>query len=151
MTTTQPDAYSILCAHIEGVVQSSATALLGRNIGIEWPNITPNKTPSSTDYFTRVTIQTVLRPQTTFSSCVGRPGARRFTNEGVVVVLFLGPRTDQTSGRVLYQFGQRLKEAHSTKALPGIWLRNIVGNELPPDGGFNRLRVVAEFKYDEIM
>lgn len=151
MTTTQTKAHNDMCKHVSDAVQASALVVLGANMRIEWPDVTLSDVPSSTDYLARVSIQTVARPQTTFSPCVARAGNRRFTAKGILIVLFLGPRTDQMSGAKIRKLGQDLKVAHVRSQIDSVWLRNIVGVELQPDAGFNRFRVVAEFNYDEIM
>jgi len=98
----------------------------------------------------RATIHTADTEQTTLSTNVGKPGQRRYTVSGLLVVQIFMPKGDDEiieSGEAIAQAIQA--EFRNWQSECAIVYRNSRINELPQEDMFYRLNVVTEFQYDE--
>lgn len=99
----------------------------------------------------RASVQTVDTEQTTLSTYVGKPGQRRYTTDGFIVVQLFMPKSDDESPELGGMIADVIKSAFRTKqSAHAIVYRNIRINELPQENQYYRLNVIAEFQYDEV-
>ena len=150
MTLTYDEASKEMFDPLRALVKGELKTLLGYEMEMRWPFIPEPKTPK-TDVWMRVSRQNVIEGQATFSECVGGPGQKRYTTDGLLIIQLFAPVTGQAT--ILTKVGPIIRNLYRT--LPnnfGLMYRNVrVDQNIPPEDKYYRLNVVAETEYDEIM
>jgi len=107
---------------------------------------TPQKPPTGSDPWARVTLQHVTGNQ---ASLTGGLGTARYSRAGILTIQIFTPA------------GEGLLEAHNlakiitdafegTATANGVWFRNARVNEIGPDGDWYQVNVLIDFTYDEV-
>ncbi len=150
MTFTYSTAIDEIFARFNGVWQG-ASALVGYVPEVRWQGVEKAATPDKDKYWCRVSTQNVLDQQTTLQTAVAPTSGRRYTSTGLVFVQLFCPMSDSRSterGRLLAELARSAYRGVATAG--GVWFRNARINELPPDEGFYRFNIIADYEFDEI-
>lgn len=124
-------------------------SVLGYVPEVRWQNLPYSKEPDSSKTWVRFVVLTANESQSSFCSCVGDEGKRRYTAEGMVFVHIFCPVQDPRSaqlGRKLATIAKNIFRGKSTENR--VWFRESRINEMPPENGFVRYSVIANFQYD---
>lgn len=79
-------------------------------------------------------------------------GARRFERFGVVTVQIFQPLSAGGGLVLVEDLAQVARAAFEGQTTSGnIWFQNVTINEVGPDGPWFQMRVVASFRYDEVV
>lgn len=112
---------------------------------LRWPADT-SAIPDPSQYWARVSRQTVLERQATF-----RNGVKRYVTSGLIFVQVFAPVSEANGwekGSKLAKLARNIFRGAETSS--SVWFRNARINELTADRGAHRFNVVAEFEYDEL-
>lgn len=129
-------------------------ALIGYVPEILWQNIEKPGYPNSSQYYVRVSHQTVLEKQANLSGCEGAAGQKRYRTHGLTFVQVFCPVSDAQHGEKGLKLATIARNAfrgalsHSDNS--DVWFRNARINPLPRENDIHRLNVVAEHEYDEL-
>lgn len=131
--------------------QANAGAVVGYIPEVRWQGVQYRSLPDGSQFWARLSKQTVFEEQATLSTCEGKPGQRKYTASGLVFVQLFCPKSNTQA----FELGQKLakvaRNAFRGKTTPGkIWFRNTRINEINPEELYERFNVVTEFEYDEL-
>lgn len=152
MTATYQTATDDMYGCITAAWKNSPFTFKGVDAELRINGIGDNHKMTGDVYWGRLSRRTVISRQATLSTCVGAPGQVRYMESGLLFVQLFGPRSDTQSPNIMAAMAQVLRNALRRKNTHnGVWFRNARINELTEEEKFNRMNVVAEFHYDEII
>lgn len=131
--------------------QAGAADIVGIVPEMHWQGIEKREMPEGSQYWARVSIQTVFEQQSTLSDCVGTPYKKRYTVDALVFVQIFCPKSDASRFETGKQLAMLVRNSMRGKTTPGkIIFRNVRINEAGLEDLWERFNVVAEIEYDEI-
>lgn len=149
MTTDYIAAKDQMFALFNAAWKLNATAVVGYLPEVRWQGVPEATLPDQSKYWCRVSKETVIEEQTTFS---GDDGKKRYTGTGLLWVQIFGPVSDieaQHKGELLAVIARNAFRGKTTSGK--VWFRNVRIAELPNDESAVRFNVVAEYEYDEVV
>lgn len=114
---------------------------------VKYDNVGKSTTPPSGDTpWARVILRHTTSEQGTLAGAVG---TRRFDRKGILTIQIFVPPGKGLAETV--DLPKILQDAYEgVETANGAWFRDVVVNEVGPDGDFYQTNVVALFEYDEI-
>lgn len=150
MSTTRSGARDEMYARVRDTVKRTVITGLKYTPEIRYQYSGQDGIPGD-KLWLRASVHTIDSPQTTLSSNVGKPGQRRYTSFGFLVVQFFMPRSDAATPEYAGLIADAIQAEFRTKQSPlAVVYRNIRVNELAPEDQYYRLNVVADFEYDVV-
>lgn len=125
-------------------------AIVGYVPEVRWQYVQEPETPDGSKFWARVSVQTVLESQATFSNDAAKPWQKRYTSSGLVFVQIFCPKSNQLSGEIGRKISEIARNSFRGALTPSnVWFKNARISEAAPEELFYRFNVVAEFEYDE--
>jgi len=115
---------------------------------VEYPGVDSGFLPTGEDWWARISFQSVLSEQGTFSENVVTSGSRRYTNSGLVYVQLFAPKRND-SFVLINKLSNAVQNIFRERTL-NVNFYNSCVKELASESGCLRYNVVAEFEFDEI-
>lgn len=114
---------------------------------VKYDNVANDNVPPTTQVsWARVKTRHTTAQQASLS---GALGTRRFERHGILTIQIFEPTGKGLSGATdLPKIIQDAYEGEETAN--GVWFRDVVLNEIGPDGDFFQTNIVASFEYDQI-
>lgn len=146
MTTRYSNAVDEIFDVVNVAWNAGAAAIVGYTPEIRWQGIEEDGLPDSSEFWARISQQTVDRKQTTFAV-----STLRYTVTGLLFVQLFGPKSDVSSMEKLRTLAEMICNAlDGVKTDGGVIFRNTRPQELLDDEGFKRINVVSEYEFDEV-
>lgn len=115
---------------------------------VEYPGVDVGFLPTGDVWWARISFQSVLSEQGTFSENVVTSGSRRYTNSGLVFVQLFAPKRND-SFVLINKLGNAVQNIFREQT-SNVNFYNSRVVEMPSESGCLRCNVVAEFEFDEI-
>jgi hypothetical protein len=130
---------------------SGAAAIAGSTPPLYYPGDEPAGTEDGSNFYARISIQTVMDGQITLSNAVGVVGHRRFETLGIIAFQLFCPQSIGNS----YHTGRKLailvRDAYrGATTQNGVWFLNARIRELPPEDVLHKFSVLVNFRYDDV-
>lgn len=148
---TYPEAVDNMNARFLAAWNAETAAIVGYVPEIRWDGNEKKAPPPGGLYFVIHSVQNVKDGQSTLSNNVSRPGVKRFTSIGLVIMQLYMPKNVQDpkpNGRALAMIAKNAYRSGDNSS--GIWFKNVRINDLPSFEDWYRLNVIAEYQYDEL-
>lgn len=131
---------------------AGAAAIVGYLPEIKWQGVPERNIPDASQYWARVTKQTVLEGQGSLSDCAGELGQKRYTVTGLLFIQLFLPKCENDCSEIGRQLAVLVRDAYRGQSTPGgVWFRNATINDgIPPEEICERINVVVEFEYDDL-
>jgi hypothetical protein len=126
-------------------IKAASIVTLGAPIDIQYP-YSLAIVPTGNKIWARVTRSTYSDKQATFRNGTGQ----RYTVNGILTIEILFPQSSPEFAEKCRTVADAIKDGFRASHTGSIWYRDCVVREMPRDGSFNRLMVVADFQHDEV-
>jgi len=131
---------------ILGLFQTAWDAVQNPDL-VKYDNVVNDDVPPATQVpWARVALRHTTAEQASLS---GASGTRRFERKGILTIQIFEPPGKGLSGAT--DLPKIIQDAYEgVETANGAWFRDVVVNEIGPDGDFYQTNIVALFEYDEI-
>lgn len=132
--------------------KANSAAIVGYVPEMRFADVQKETTPDKSKYWARVSVIATADKQATLSTCVDRAYARRYRENGTVVVQVFAPVNATRGDYLLGKLCELVQNAlRGTKTPGGIWFRNAGIRPLPQEDLFLRRNVICNYERDEIV
>lgn len=151
MTATYTEAVDAIFALFNTAWLNNTAAIVGSVPEIRWQGVELPTKVNLSNFWCMVGVDTITERQTTFKTGVESSENKRYTTTGVVVVQLFCPlalSNAMDKGRQLAVVARNAFRGKETTN--GVWFRNSVINELPPEESAYRFNIIAEYTFDDL-
>lgn len=141
MSLTRREAINEILTLFKTVWEATQDASL-----VKYDNVANDNVPPSTQVpWARVKVRHTTAGQ---ASLTGALGTQRFERKGILTIQIFQPAGKGLSGAT--DLPKIVQDAYEGVETNGVWFRDVVANEIGPNGDFYQTNIVALFEYDEI-
>lgn len=151
MTATYDEAVDQIYGLFSDKFTAGAAAIVGYVPDIRWLDDQNPNEPDRSKVWVRISVNPVMRPQTSLSNDVFQPGKKMFTSSGLVYVQLFFPKSYSNAAATMRRLAQFIVSFMSNGKTEGcVWFRNAIAKPVVPEDLFYRSNVVTEYQHDEI-